>query len=63
MSVLTRAEVAEALRIKIDTVDVLARRGDLPSFFLGEGRVRRYYAADVEAYVEACRARGAAVAS
>lgn len=56
--VLTRVEVAHALRCKPDTVDALARRGDLPSFFIGDGRLRRFHRVDVDAYIAARRGAG-----
>lgn len=42
-------EVAEWLRVSINTVHRLAETGELPSARIG--RVRRFNAADVEAYL------------
>lgn len=50
---MTGAEVAELLGCSGETVKNLARRGDLPAFFLGNRRYRRYREADVLAFVEA----------
>lgn len=50
--VLTKDEVGALLRVKPGTVEAMARRGDLPSFFVGDGRLRRYRRADVLAYID-----------
>lgn len=55
---LTAAEVAAQLRIARSTVYELARRGLLPSIVLLRGTtrsVRRWQAADVDAFVARCR--------
>lgn len=53
---LTGREAAAMLGVKPDTVATLARRGDLNSYFVGDGRLRRFHADDVEAFIESRRA-------
>ncbi|MDP2712107.1 MAG: helix-turn-helix domain-containing protein [Solirubrobacteraceae bacterium] len=49
---LTAVDVAAILRVRPGTVDSLARRGDLPSIFLGDGRIRRFRRREVLDYIE-----------
>lgn len=51
--VMTKDEVGTLLRVRPSTVEAMARRGDLPSFFVGHGRLRRYRRADVLGYIDA----------
>jgi excisionase family DNA binding protein len=46
-------EVARLLKVSVSTVERLTRRGELPSVKFG--RSRRYFRADVMAYLEAHR--------
>jgi excisionase family DNA binding protein len=50
---LTVADVAETLRVHPNYVYDLANRGDLPSYKIGG--MRRFRAADVEAWLESRR--------
>lgn len=50
--VLTKEEVADLLRVRPSTVEAMARRGDLPSFFVGVGTIRRYKRAAVMDYLD-----------
>jgi excisionase family DNA binding protein len=51
--VLTPQEVADLLHLRLSTVHELARRGELPSVFLG--RHRRFVRSDLVAYVDELR--------
>lgn len=52
-SILTAADVAERLQVKVRTVHDLARRGALPSFRVGKHR--RFVAADIDAWIDGQR--------
>lgn len=54
--VLDSEQVGDLLGIKASTVDVLARRGDLPSVMIGNGKIRRFLRRDVEEFVAERRA-------
>jgi excisionase family DNA binding protein len=54
---LTPREVADMLRVSTSMVRSLTRRGDLAAVYVG--RLPRYHEADVAAYLEHQRARGA----
>ena len=50
-TVLTAQDVADLLRLKIWTVQDLARRGEIPSFKIG--KTRRFLRAEIESYIRA----------
>jgi excisionase family DNA binding protein len=50
--VLTRAEVAALFHVHPQTVSKWCQRGDMPFFWLPGRRVRKFYRADVEAFME-----------
>lgn len=59
--VLTREEVAELLRVSVDTIDRLVASGSLPSFRVG--RNVRFNEADLEAWVASQKRPAARAAS
>jgi excisionase family DNA binding protein len=50
-TVLTSDDVADLLRLKVWTVQDLARRGEIPSFKIGKSR--RYLRSEIEQYIRA----------
>jgi excisionase family DNA binding protein len=50
--VMTKDEVGTLLRVRPSTVEAMARRGDLPSFFVGDRRLRRYRRSDVLGFID-----------
>jgi excisionase family DNA binding protein len=55
-TVMTAQDVADMLRLKIWTVQDLARRGEIPSFKIGKSR--RYLRSEIEQYIAAQVAKG-----
>jgi putative molybdopterin biosynthesis protein len=55
-TVLTAQDVADILRLKVWTVNDLARRGEIPSFRVG--KARRFLRSAVEDYIRAQVAEG-----
>lgn len=48
-TVMTSQDVADLLRVKVWTVQDLARRGEIPSFRIGKSR--RYLRSEIEQYI------------
>jgi len=47
----TPREAAQYLKTSVSTVSALARRGDLPYVWIGNGRLRRFRLADLETFI------------
>ena len=47
----TPREAAKYLKTSVSTVSALARRGDLPYVWIGDGRLRRFRQTDLDAFI------------